>query len=72
MAIYSEYVVYKLLYAQGGSQRILSKILELVEICHVGTLEKAEIEAVPNIEFILIIIALLSPRGPSGEILKFL
>ena len=41
-----------------------AKIVDLVELCHVGTLMKAEIEAVPNIEFILIGIALLSLRGP--------
>ena len=37
-----------------------------------GTLEKAEIEAVPNIEFILIQIALLSRREPSGDFSKIL
>ena len=35
-----------------------------------GTLEKAEIEAVPNIEFILIQIALFSRREPSGDFRK--
>ena len=35
-----------------------------------GTLEKAEIEVVPNIEFILIGIALLSLRGPKGKIVN--
>ena len=36
-----------------------------------GTLKKAEIEAVPNIEFILIGISLLSLRGPLGKIYNF-
>ena len=36
-----------------------------------GTLKKAEIEAVPNTEFILIQIALLSRREPSGDFRKF-
>ena len=48
----------------GDPKGILSTILDLVEICHMGTLKKAEIEAVPNIEFILIGIAWFTLRGP--------
>ena len=37
-----------------------------------GTLKKAEIEAIPNIEFILIYIASMSRREPSGDFPKIL
>ena len=56
--------------ATGDLRGYFSKILDLVEICHMGTLKKAEIEAVPNTEFILIQIALLSRREPSGDFRK--
>ena len=48
---------------------IFSKISDLVEICHMATLslKKAEIEAAPNMLFILIQIALFSRREPCTE-----